>query len=132
MDLDFDKQFEGKADLFLRKWETNIIPKLMKVAALEMSEDLENPSTTGNNTDGMLGRIQEDRGGNALITFMQWIITEASLIVQDDLILCKGRSLIWILIFSCRHALLQSTSGAHAPSSTNGIRTRGWMELLQC
>ncbi|CAL8370535.1 unnamed protein product [Boreogadus saida] len=54
LDLDFDKQFEGKADLFLRKWETNIIPKLMKVAALEMSEDLENPSTTGNNSDDML------------------------------------------------------------------------------
>ena len=34
----------------------------MKVAALEMSEDLENPSTTGNNSDGMLGRIQEDVG----------------------------------------------------------------------
>lgn len=52
--------FEGKADLFLRKWETNIIPRLMKVASVEMSEDLANPSSTGDDSDGMLGCIQED------------------------------------------------------------------------
>ncbi|MEQ2314852.1 hypothetical protein AMECASPLE_016221, partial [Ameca splendens] len=39
-DADFGKLFEGKADNCLRKWETNIIPKLMKIASSEMSEDL--------------------------------------------------------------------------------------------
>lgn len=32
----------------------------MKVASLEMSEDLANSSFTGNNSDGTLGHIQED------------------------------------------------------------------------
>lgn len=32
----------------------------MKVSLLEMSEDLANPSSTGDYSDGMLGCIQED------------------------------------------------------------------------
>ncbi|XP_039859147.1 uncharacterized protein LOC120723321 [Simochromis diagramma] len=35
LDLEFGKLTGGKADLFLRKWEASIIPKLKSVAALE-------------------------------------------------------------------------------------------------
>ncbi|CAI5671378.1 unnamed protein product [Oreochromis niloticus] len=35
VDLEFGKLTGGKTDLFLRKWEASIIPKLKSVAALE-------------------------------------------------------------------------------------------------
>lgn len=35
LDLEFGKLTGGKTDLFLRKWEASIIPKLKSVAALE-------------------------------------------------------------------------------------------------
>ncbi|XP_062339698.1 uncharacterized protein LOC134038103 [Osmerus eperlanus] len=35
IDKDFGEMFPGKADLFLRKWEATIVPKLLKLAALE-------------------------------------------------------------------------------------------------
>ncbi|MEQ2252629.1 hypothetical protein ILYODFUR_023758, partial [Ilyodon furcidens] len=53
-DADFGKLFEGKADNFLFKWETNIIPKLMKIASSEMCEDLSTSSFSGNTNDGMV------------------------------------------------------------------------------
>lgn len=31
--------FPDKADVFLRKWEPSIVPKLLKLAALENKED---------------------------------------------------------------------------------------------
>lgn len=31
----FVKKFEGKAELFVRRWESSFIPKLRKIAALE-------------------------------------------------------------------------------------------------
>ncbi|RVE55478.1 hypothetical protein OJAV_G00235880 [Oryzias javanicus] len=48
---DFDQQFKGKADSFLRKWETYIIPRLMRIASKELSEEL---SCTTSNSDDML------------------------------------------------------------------------------
>ncbi|MEQ2189122.1 hypothetical protein GOODEAATRI_021984 [Goodea atripinnis] len=57
-DADFGKLFEGKADNFLCKWETNIIPKLMKIASSEMSEDLSTSSFSGNTNDGMSSYTQ--------------------------------------------------------------------------
>ncbi|KAK5620869.1 hypothetical protein CRENBAI_017572 [Crenichthys baileyi] len=53
-DADFGKLFEGKADNFLHKWETNIIPKLMKIPSTEMSEDLSTSSFSGNTNDDMV------------------------------------------------------------------------------
>ncbi|XP_063051712.1 uncharacterized protein LOC134446266 [Engraulis encrasicolus] len=35
LDAEFLKMFEGKAELFIRRWEPSFIPKLRKVAALE-------------------------------------------------------------------------------------------------
>nr|XP_040024990.1 uncharacterized protein LOC120812847 [Gasterosteus aculeatus aculeatus] len=35
LDAEFGKMFPGKEDLFLRKWEGHIVPKLLKVATLE-------------------------------------------------------------------------------------------------
>ena len=35
LDSEFGKLTGGKTDLFLRRWEANIIPKLKSVAALE-------------------------------------------------------------------------------------------------
>lgn len=35
LDAEFGKMFLGKEYLFLRKWEGHIVPKLLKVAALE-------------------------------------------------------------------------------------------------
>ncbi len=65
-DSDFGKEFEGKAELFIRKWETNIIPKLMKADSLELPEDLANPVSSMNDSDGK-SNFQE----YALETFIQ-------------------------------------------------------------
>ncbi|XP_078026554.1 uncharacterized protein LOC117258361 [Epinephelus lanceolatus] len=35
LDTEFGKMFEGKAELFIRRWESSIIPKLRKFAVLE-------------------------------------------------------------------------------------------------
>ncbi|XP_041654583.1 uncharacterized protein LOC121517115 [Cheilinus undulatus] len=38
MDLEFGKMTDGKTDLFIRRWEASIIPKLKAVAAMEKSD----------------------------------------------------------------------------------------------
>lgn len=35
LDTEFGKMFEGKGDLFLRRWEATIIPKLKAIAIME-------------------------------------------------------------------------------------------------
>ncbi|XP_059211141.1 uncharacterized protein LOC131989822 [Centropristis striata] len=40
LDAEFARMFPGKEDLFLRKWEGQIVPKLLKVATLENENDL--------------------------------------------------------------------------------------------
>ncbi|XP_016326358.1 uncharacterized protein LOC107676349 [Sinocyclocheilus anshuiensis] len=38
LDVEFGKMTNGKTDLFIRRWEANIIPKLKAVAAMERSD----------------------------------------------------------------------------------------------
>ncbi|KAG9278024.1 hypothetical protein AMEX_G6002 [Astyanax mexicanus] len=47
LDTEFGKMFEGKGDLFLRRWEATIIPKLKAIAIMETGDlaslkDMEN------------------------------------------------------------------------------------------
>ncbi|RXN05548.1 hypothetical protein ROHU_033335 [Labeo rohita] len=35
LDTEFGKMFPGKADIFLRKWEGNIVPKLQKMSTVK-------------------------------------------------------------------------------------------------
>ncbi|XP_028266366.1 uncharacterized protein LOC114439177 isoform X2 [Parambassis ranga] len=44
IDAEFARMFPGKEDLFLRKWEGHIVPKLLKVATLENENDPSEPS----------------------------------------------------------------------------------------
>ncbi|ROL55346.1 hypothetical protein DPX16_0251 [Anabarilius grahami] len=50
LDTEFGKMFPGKADLFLRKWEGNIVPKLQKISTVK------NPLVmpTNNESEGRL------------------------------------------------------------------------------
>ncbi|XP_029901883.1 uncharacterized protein LOC115355283 [Myripristis murdjan] len=38
LDIEFGKMMDGKTDLFIRRWEASIIPKLKAVAAIERSD----------------------------------------------------------------------------------------------
>lgn len=40
VDLEFSKLTDGKEDLFIRKWEGTIIPKLKEIASLEKKMDI--------------------------------------------------------------------------------------------
>ncbi len=39
MDIEFSKLTDGKEDLFIRKWEGTINPKLKEIASLEKKND---------------------------------------------------------------------------------------------
>lgn len=35
LDAEFGKMFEGKGEMLIRRWESSVIPKLKRIAALE-------------------------------------------------------------------------------------------------
>ncbi len=55
MDIEFSKLTDGKEDLFIRKWEGTIIPKLKEMASLEKKNDIRHLlEKADNQQDGMI------------------------------------------------------------------------------
>ncbi len=55
MDIELSKLTDGKEDLFIRKWEGTIIPKLKEIASLEKKNDIRHLlEKADNQQDGMI------------------------------------------------------------------------------
>lgn len=54
LDTEFTKMHEGKGDLFLRRWEASIMPKLKAVATKEKGNVASLVEGMEEQTDGML------------------------------------------------------------------------------
>lgn len=53
LDIEFGKMTNGKTDLFIRRWEASIIPKLKAVAAMERGDVASLTEGMEDQTDGM-------------------------------------------------------------------------------
>lgn len=49
VDIEFSKMTDGKEDMFIKKWEGTIIPKLKEIASLERKTDIRHLLEKANN-----------------------------------------------------------------------------------
>jgi len=55
VDIEFSKMTDGKEDMFIKKWEGTIIPKLKEIASLEKKMDIRHLlEKADNQQDGMI------------------------------------------------------------------------------
>lgn len=52
LDIEFGRLFDGKAEMFIRRWESSIIAKLKQIAILEKGVVSSLLDQTGNQNDG--------------------------------------------------------------------------------